>query len=164
MCRPDIEYTVNKLDFCIIFENNVKSCKTTGYTDANYAGCPKSSMVCWKSSLALVLRSFDLVLIDWILSVASAGRILRLFLGGWTLSLALVGWIVLMSCLNNLNPLPLDWHLDEVLLLALPKKDGWGGLAGGLQAMQVVVFRLMGEKNAGGSINGHLPCCWKGAL
>ena len=29
--------------------------------------------------------------------------------------------------------LPLDWYLDEVLL-AIPKKDGWGGLADGPRA------------------------------
>ena len=36
---------------------------------------------------------------------------------------------------------PLDWDLDEVLLLALPKKDGWGGLAGGPRAIEVAVSR-----------------------
>ena len=37
--------------------------------------------------------------------------------------------------------LPSDWYLDEVLLLAIPKKDGWGGLADGPWVMEVVVYR-----------------------
>ena len=34
---------------------------------------------------------------------------------------------------------PLDWYLDGVLLLALPKKDVCRGLAVSPQAMEVVV-------------------------
>ena len=37
------------------------------------------------------------------------------------------------------NVLPSDWYLDEVLLLAMPKKNGWGGLADGPWVMEVVV-------------------------
>ena len=37
--------------------------------------------------------------------------------------------------------LPSDWYLDEVLLLAMPRKDGWGGLADGPRVMEVVVSR-----------------------
>ena len=37
--------------------------------------------------------------------------------------------------------LPLGCYLDEVLHLAMPKKDGWGGLAVGFRAMEVVVSR-----------------------
>ena len=39
----------------------------------------------------------------------------------------------------TLSYLPLDWNFVEVLLLALPKKDGWGGLADGPRAKEVVV-------------------------
>ena len=35
--------------------------------------------------------------------------------------------------------LPSDWYLDGVLLLAMPKKDGWGGLADGPRVMEVIV-------------------------
>ena len=66
----------------------------------------------------------------------------------------------------SFNPhvlLPLDCHLDEVLLLAMPKKDGWGGLADGLRYMEDVESLRIGE-NAGDSINGHLPSCMTGAL
>ena len=34
-------------------------------------------------------------------------------------------------------PLPSDWYLDEVLLMAMPKKDGWGGLADDPRVMEV---------------------------
>ena len=34
-----------------------------------------------------------------------------------------------------------NWYLDEVLLLAMPKKDGWGGLADCSRVMEVVVSR-----------------------
>ena len=37
--------------------------------------------------------------------------------------------------------LPSDCYLDEVLLLAMPKKDGWGGLADGLRVIEVAVSR-----------------------
>ena len=37
--------------------------------------------------------------------------------------------------------LPSEWYIDEVLLLAMPKKDGWGGLADGPRVMEVVVSR-----------------------
>ena len=53
---------------------------------------------------------------------------------------------------NNLNQwrlLPLNWHLDKVLLLAVPKKDGWGGLSDGLWVMVVVVSRRIGGKMQG---------------
>ena len=62
-----------------------------------------------------------------------------------------------------MNPLPLDWHLDEFFLLAMPKKDGWGGFEDGLQVMEVVLSCRICE-NAAGSINGHLPSCMVGAL
>ena len=42
---------------------------------------------------------------------------------------------------RSIIPLPFDCYLDEVLLSAMPKKDGWGGLADGPQAMEVVVYR-----------------------
>ena len=45
--------------------------------------------------------------------------------------------------------LPSDWYLDEVLLLAMPKKDGWGGLADGPWVMEVVVSRWIGEQMQG---------------
>ena len=35
--------------------------------------------------------------------------------------------------------LPSDWYLDEVLLLAMPEKDGWGGLADGPRVREAVV-------------------------
>ena len=34
-----------------------------------------------------------------------------------------------------------DWYLDEVLLLDMPSKGRWGGLADGPRAMEVVVPR-----------------------
>ena len=43
--------------------------------------------------------------------------------------------------LNNTVTLPSDWYLDEVLLLARRKKDGWGGLADGPRVMEVLVSR-----------------------
>ena len=36
----------------------------------------------------------------------------------------------------------LDWHIDEVLLLALPKKDGWGGLAGGSSTHDALIKKI----------------------
>ena len=42
---------------------------------------------------------------------------------------------------NKKNNLPLDCDLDEVLLLAVPKKDGWRGLADDPRVMGVVVSR-----------------------
>ena len=38
---------------------------------------------------------------------------------------------------DALPHLPSDWYLDEVLLLAMPKTDGWGGLADGPRVMEV---------------------------
>ena len=42
---------------------------------------------------------------------------------------------------NLTRLLPFNWLVGEVLLLAMPKKDGWGGLADGLRAMEVVLSR-----------------------
>ena len=42
---------------------------------------------------------------------------------------------------RNIHNLSLGCHIDEVLLLAMPKKNGWGGLGDGLQATEVVVSR-----------------------
>ena len=44
-----------------------------------------------------------------------------------------------ITVLELCKVLPLDWYLDEVLLLAMPKEDGWGGLADGPRAMEVVL-------------------------
>ena len=41
--------------------------------------------------------------------------------------------------INRPDSLPSDWYHDKVLLLATPKKDGWGGLADGPRFMEVVV-------------------------
>ena len=35
----------------------------------------------------------------------------------------------------------LHWYLDKVLLLAMPKKDGWGGIADVPRVIEVVVSR-----------------------
>ena len=43
--------------------------------------------------------------------------------------------------LTTLINLPSDWDLDEVLLLTMPRKDGWGGLADDPRVMEVVVAR-----------------------
>ena len=51
-------------------------------------------------------------------------------------------WQIVRDEMSNLQTfLPLEWQLDEVLLLAMPKKGGWGGLADGLRSMEVVVSR-----------------------
>ena len=47
----------------------------------------------------------------------------------------------LFSYFNPTCALPSNWYLDEVLLLAMPKKDGWGGLADGPRLMENVVSR-----------------------
>ena len=53
---------------------------------------------------------------------------------------------MILISINIIQTLPLDWHLDEVLLWAMPKKDGWESLVDGLRAMEVVVSRWNGEK------------------
>ena len=49
--------------------------------------------------------------------------------------------VPLVATLSMSVTLPLDWYLDEVLLLAMPKKKGWEGLADGPRTMEVVVSR-----------------------
>ena len=50
---------------------------------------------------------------------------------------------------NGVFFLPSDWYLNEVLLLAMPKKDGWGGLADGPRVLEAVVSRWISEQMQG---------------
>ena len=43
--------------------------------------------------------------------------------------------------INPLRSLPSDWYVEEVLLLAMPKKDVWGSLADGPRVLEVVASR-----------------------
>ena len=53
----------------------------------------------------------------------------------------------------------LNWYVEEVLPLAMPKKNRWEDLADGSRAMEVVVPRWIGKQMQGA--NGHLPSAWR---
>ena len=72
-------------------------------------------------------------------------------------------WVGFCSTTNSIRILPSDWYLDEVLLLAMPKKDGWEGLADVPRVMEIVVSRWIGGEIRGlyRRASSH---CVKGAL
>ena len=54
--------------------------------------------------------------------------------------------VVITTIVIYIYILPSDWYLDEFFVLAMPKKDGWGGLADGPWVMEVVVSGWIGEQ------------------
>ena len=65
--------------------------------------------------------------------------------------------ILLLIVVDNI--LPSDWDLDEVLLLAMTKKDGWRGLADDPRVMEVYP-RL----EAGDAIDASIPMHEEGCM